>query len=338
MGGAPRDLSGHHLTAQVIVGIVASYFPPSHAPAIFDHSAVALTLLVVWLITSPRLDLPAKPLLALSIVVVSMGYEELGTITNIQWVLPFAAFALLFMRPPAERSTLAGEAILLGITAVSGPFSIFLTPLFLCRFLMSEVPAERRRLCILTAVVGTGACIQVLALLTSVGAPPPAPAPYHWTLWINLPFRQILTTFGPVSVLFDGVSGFILGSGLIVLFAVLALKQPYRAQRLAMLFLASAIVAGGLWKQRNDLVTQFAGTRYFYCGSVFVLWFICCISIQRRVRAALLGFVAATELLLLPVVAGTPRITKDLEWTTWAGHITSGLPLTIPISPGTLVR
>jgi hypothetical protein len=333
-GALFETLAGYHVTAQMLVGIFASYFSPIFTPAVFNYSAVALTLLVVWLITSPRLDLPGKPLLALAVVVVPMAYEELGTISNIQWVLPFGAFALLFMRRAPGILTLVGEATFLGITAVSGPFSLFLTPLFFWRCFAASEPSERQRLLILTAVVGLGAAFQVLALLTRSGVPPLAPIAYSWTLWINLPFHQIFTTFGPASQLFNGVSGFILGVGCILLFAALALKPPFSAQKLAMLFLASSIALGGMWRNRSALETQFDGMRYFYCGSVFVLWFLCCLSMRRPFKLALFGFVAAVELLLLPVVAGTPRITIDKEWRVWARYVDSGLPVAIPISPG----
>jgi hypothetical protein len=43
-------------------------------------------------VTSPRLDILCKPLLAISIVVVLMNYEELGTLTNIQWILPIGDY------------------------------------------------------------------------------------------------------------------------------------------------------------------------------------------------------------------------------------------------------
>jgi hypothetical protein len=89
-----------------------------------------------------------------------------------------------------------------------------------------------------------------------------------------------------------------------------------------------------MWKYREALEGQFAGMRYFYSGSVFVLWFICCLTVHRYLKYAFFGSVVAIELLLLPVVAGTPRITLDKEWKVWARYIDSGLPVTIPISPG----
>lgn len=325
--------AGYHLTVQFLVGIIGSYLPWAVVPAFFDYSAVALTLLVVWLVTSPRLDMPSKPVLALAVVIVPMAQEELGAICNIQWVLPIGAFALLFMRRAAGTLTLVGEAVFLGLMSVSGPFSIFLAPMFLWRSLVVEGKAERQRLFILTAVVGLGAGIQIMALQLSAPAYVHPASPYPWTLWINLPFKQIATVFGPAAQLFYGVSGAIVGACCIVIIGFFALRKPFVPQKLAMLFLAGAIVFGGMWKFRASLDTQMESQRYFYLASVFALWLICCIPSTRNLRIVFAGTVVVVGLFLLPTVANTPRITKDLEWAKWSGYIDSGLPVTIPTSP-----
>jgi hypothetical protein len=156
-----NTLAGYLVSAQFLVAVLASYVSPIAAPATYNYAAVFLTLAVVWLITSPRLHLPAKPLLALAVVVVPMGYEELGTITNIQWILPVGAFALLFMDAPRSPAVLFGEAVLLAMTSFSGPFSIFLTPMYVWQLIQAQEPSQRRRLALLTAVAALGALTQM---------------------------------------------------------------------------------------------------------------------------------------------------------------------------------
>jgi hypothetical protein len=319
---------------QFLVACLAQYVSPVHAPAIYNGAAIALTLLVVWMVTSPRLDLSYKPLLALAVVVVPMGYEELGTLTNSQWILPIGAIAMMFMRAAPSPLVLVAEAIFVALTSFSGPFPIFLAPMFLWRFLTAEARPERRRLLIFTLVAFIGAASQVLslylnpAILSSI-----APVPYPWTLWVNLPFKQWMTTFGPASAVFDDVQGVFLGSALLVLVLVGSSIRPYRTQKLFMMFFAIAIAAAGMYKFRIALGTQLTSQRYFYFGGVFALWFICCLSDQRHLRMAAAAFVAVVELMLLPVVANTPRITKDLNWPIWASYLSSGLPTLIPSSP-----
>ena len=107
-------------TLQRLAALVAQLFSPTLGPAIYDYTA--FTLLIVWLATSPRFDMPLRPLLGIAVVVVPRGYEVLGNVTNLQWILPVGAFILLFMRPARSAIVLAGESIFLAIVAVTGPF------------------------------------------------------------------------------------------------------------------------------------------------------------------------------------------------------------------------
>lgn len=325
--------AGYLVVAQVLIAILASYFSPIAAPAIFNYAAVLLTLLTVWLVTSPRLAFPLRYLAAIAIVVVPMGYEELGTITNIQWILPIGVFALLFMRASSSPIVLAGEALLSFVMAVSGPFCIFLLPLFLLRLISEQEKADRRRFTVLSAIIGLGVAVQITCILVLPDTSKIEPAAYDWRLWINLPFSQWMTTFGSVSKLFRGVQGVVLGSALLLLALIVASMRPYRTQKLFMLFFALMIAIAGMYKFRLALGTQHYAQRYFYAGSIFALWFICCLSDRRYLRTAAATVVALIELALLPVVANTPRITRNLDWPIWASYLSSGLPTIIPSSP-----
>jgi hypothetical protein len=88
---------------QRLIAVFAAYFPPAFATTILNFSAFALTLFIVWLATSPRFDIPFRPLIALAIVVVPMGFEALGTAADKQWIAPIGVFILLFLRPHASR-------------------------------------------------------------------------------------------------------------------------------------------------------------------------------------------------------------------------------------------
>jgi hypothetical protein len=329
-----NTLAGYLVSAQVLVAVLASYVSPIAAPAIYNYAAVFLTLVVVWLITSPRLHLPVKPLLAIAVVIVPMGYEELGTTTNIQWILPVGAFALLFMDASRSPVVLFGEGILLALTSFSGPFSIFLTPMYVWQLISAQELSQRRRLAALTAIVALGAVTQLWVISHHSDAMYHGAAiPYSPTLWITLPFARILTVFGPVSWVFMGLTGAILGILLFVVAVAFACQRPFRTQKIFMIFFATAIALGGLYKFRVDLASQIYATRYFYIGSVFTLWFICCLFTQPYLRFVFAAIVVVTEIMLLPLVANTPRIIADLEWPVWARYISSGLPMLIPTSP-----
>jgi hypothetical protein len=322
-------IAGWLATIQFLVAILASYFSPAAAPAIYHYAAFVLTLLVVWMVTSPRLDMPYKPLLGIAVVIVPMGYEELGTLTNIQWILPIGAFALLFTRASKSSLVLAAEAFFAVLVALSGAFCIFLSPLFLWRLVAERDAVKRQRFMLLPIIMCAGAVTQAVVLLQHPSVLNlVAPTPYPWTVWVNLPFTQFMTTFGPsASAMFKGPAGAAIGLVLLGSAVALACLRPYRTQKLFMLFFALAIAVSGMFKFRAAL------ERYFYAGAVFALWFICCLSSARYLRTALATLVVAIELMLLPVVANTPRFAEDQEWRVWASYFPSGLPVIIPTTP-----
>jgi hypothetical protein len=327
-------VSGYFCSVQLLVAIVASYFSPIVAPAIYVYASFLLTLIVVWLVTSPRLDLPGKPLLALAVVVVPMGQEELGTLVNVMWILPIGAFAMLFMRA-GSGFVLLGEAAFVGLVAFSGVFSIFLTPLFLWQTVSARNTVEFRRFLILTVVVGLGALAQILNILTDPTSIPAFPAiPYSWTLWINLPLSRIMTVFNLHWPPNRELLGVAVGIAFLIAAISLAFLEPYRKQKSFMLFFSLFIAVGGMLKFRHSLGTQLGAQRYFYSGSVFALWFLCCGFGGAYLRYALTSAVALVELMLLPAVANTSYFKEDLQWSVWAHYIDSGIPTITPTPPG----
>jgi hypothetical protein len=332
-------------SAQIIVALFASLFNPAFSAAIFCYTAVSITLTVVWLVTSPRLDMPCKPLLALAVVIVPMGYEVLGTLDYIQWVLPVGVFALLFMRASRSTIVLAGEAVLAGVTSVTGPFSIYLAPLFLWQAVRASPGKDRRRMIVLTVINGLGALIQfwfmgLAQILTSLVAPHAAPhaAPlpqFPWTLWVNTPFLKLMTDFGPFSRAFHGLQGALIALAFTAIAILLACIKPYRTQKIFVLFFAAIITVSGMYRVRDilNVLADGTSTRYFYVGSVLVIWFICCLTTWRPLRIPLTIFAGLTELLLLPVIAGTPMATADLQWPVWGRYVTSGVPVIFPVAP-----
>src|SRR5215467_12294961 len=123
---ATTETAGYLTLLQWLVGNLSAYAPVSAAPALFNAAAIALTLVVVWLVTSPRLPLPAKPLLALAVVAVPADYELLGGLGNSQWIFPIGAFSILLMNQPENRFISFGEAAFVAMFSLTGPFSLLL--------------------------------------------------------------------------------------------------------------------------------------------------------------------------------------------------------------------
>ncbi|MET0445020.1 MAG: hypothetical protein ABW151_10645 [Pseudorhodoplanes sp.] len=324
-----KIIAGYLTVIQLLVAVLVSYFDPVWAPTLFNYTAVALTLLCAWIVTSPRLDLPAKPLLAIAPVIGPMGYEEVGTMCNVQWILPVGAFALPFTRPAASRWILIAEAVFIALTSLSGPFSILMAPLFIWRVYATR-DAERHRLVILTAIVVVSAIIQ-LGLMATHPAMVNAPAPYDVTLWANLPMKQIAAAFGPPYFWFQGPTGVWISIACVAAAAALSFVGPYRSQKLFMLYLGLVIAYAGMLKFRDSLASLEAASRYFYAGGVFAMWFICCLTI--RLRYVAFAVVLYCQIQLVPLIANTPRDRIDYEWKKWALTIRPDKTTHIPISP-----
>jgi hypothetical protein len=327
-------LAGYAMCVQYLVAILASYFSPVSAPTIYNYAAVFLTLIVCWLVTSPRLDMPAKPLLAVAVVIVPTAREEVGTLCNIQWILPIGAFALLFMSASKSKAVTAAEAIFAASMALSGPFSIFLAPMFAWQTYFARNRADRNRFLLLTATVGFGAVVQLMLIGTqpySIGHN--VAAPYPKTLWINIPFAHFVTTFSVPAKIFQNGTGAAIGASCLLIAVALACVPPYRTQKILMLLFASLIAVSGMHKLGDGLASQAAAQRYYYVGAVFSLWFICCISKEINLRRLILGAVVLIDVSLLRAILNTPRANENLEWPVWARYISSGLPMVIPTSP-----
>lgn len=328
-------VAGYLVWTQSFVAAAASFFPPVAAPSIYNYTAVLLTLATVWLSTSPRLDMPYKPLIAVAIVIVPMGFEELGTITNIQWVLPIGAFALLFMRAARSRITLAIEMAFAAAMAFSGPFSIFLAPLFVWQAAWAPDRTNRNRLLVLAIVVLAGAATQIVTISqhANQATNPVAATPYSWMLWFTLPLTKLLTTFQIHLRALNGPIGIAVASVLAATVLTFGWLRPYRTQKLFMIIFANAVTFGGMYKFRAALEGQTGAQRYFYIGCVFSIWFLCCLGSSQRLRPWPIVLVVFAEILSLAAIRNTPRIPDDLQWVSWASHISSGLPAIIPSSP-----
>ena len=331
------DTTAGYLTLfQWLVANVSAYFPVSAAPAIFNAASISLTLIIVWLVTSPRLSLPAKPLLALAVVAVPTAYEELATLANSQWIFPIGAFAILLMTPSRSRYVSAAEIAFVSIFSLTGPFSLLLLPVCGLQILFNRRDAvAQHRILILSAIVGFGATIECIYILRNfAGALTVDLEPIHssWQLWIVLPIARItapighavLRTLGEVASLPIAVIAY-------CTITYFAFRTPYRAEKIAMLMFAIAIIVTGMLKSRS--VLPLTGLRYFYLAQVFSVWFFCCVPQTSRAREIFTGVVAVALLIMVLGGANRPRVAENSEWPAWSREIRSGLPVKIPTAP-----
>lgn len=330
-----QTVSGYILLVPWIPSLFATRLPPALAPAILLYASVFLTLLVVWFATSPRFIAPLRPLIALALVVVAPGFEVLGTITNVQWILPIGVLILLFSKTPETRSTAFVDIAFVGLTMLTGPFCLFFIPLIAWRIYVARaLPEERARLLafMFFAILGSALQVYFLHMNSAYALGIGTTMDYSRTVWVTLPFKQMLSPIGWQSLFDTRVHvEFAVSALIVILLACISLKRPFRDLKLAAFAFAVLVAVSGMWKYRAAL--PIAGWRYFYIPNVVIILIICCSVRPSRLLAWLAGGVLCFEIAMLIATANTPRILEDLQWKARSRFISAGLPANIPTSP-----
>ena len=330
-----QPVVGYLLVIPRIASLLASKLSPALVPAILTYASFALTLLVVWLATSPRFVAPLRPILALALVVVPAGVEVLGTITNVQWVMPVGVLILIFSEPAKSRAVLGLEILFVATAMLTGPFCLFFVPILAWQTYANRDDAARKtRLLAFASLAILGAAIQAGYILAdrnyALGTPGLA-KDYSPSLWLTQPFRQMLAPWGWQGLGTHVVAESLLDATVAAGIVFLSFQKPFRDLKLAALALAVAIAVSGMWKYRTILTG--ATSRYFYILSIAIIWIACCSAPRSRLLAAIAGVVLMLEAAMAVSVMDTPRIFEDLEWPAQSRFISNGLPVNIPTSP-----
>ncbi len=145
--------SGYLQTLPRLMALGTLLFPLAWAPTLFAAAALALQSLpavflmsgrmaACWKAPAARPHLPAAPagsgagwrgrlLFALAYLGLQNSGETYVNLTNAQWYLALLAFLVLAGGPAASRAGKAFDAVVLGLSGLSGPFCVFLLPIAL---------------------------------------------------------------------------------------------------------------------------------------------------------------------------------------------------------------
>lgn len=332
------DFVGYLVTVPRVVALISQFFPVSWVAGMFFWSGIAIDLLVVWLLTSPRLKLPYKPLVALALVCTAPGSHILGvSMSHIQWTLAVGAFALLLMQAPRRNSMLALEMVLVVASSLTGPFGIFLAPIFLLQVLfMRHDPVEKRRLLLLTAVQWSATLCLAFSMWRNIShtLQPNLHPVFNWRSlqdWAYITtsiFRYFFMPFGEKIFVggYDMVLANLMALAALVLFVrhVKRFGEFWRQEILIVLF-ACLVTLGGVIKVG-------AQERYLYIPTVLAYWLACCLLFQSKsIRAHKMGLtvLALLQLLTVSYYRDTYIWNVDTQWPRWSRFVHSGLPLTV---------
>jgi hypothetical protein len=326
-----RPYEGYlHLLPRLIAAL-ATPLPLTLAPGFYAWSSLAVTGSIAWWLQSPRITLPGGAVAALALAAVPHTGEVYLTTCNLQWIAALGLFALGLTTDATTPATRIGEAALLLITGLSGPFVLLALPLFAWR----AFARRSRWSLILLALAIAGAAAHIPSILARTPDATDAPwAPLHHAAIIG---RRVVGTLflGQISLpeaIFTALS--------VLTFSFLSYVF-YRCRASlpgGLLLLAAAVfvLAATAYKVRPDTWTLSElgnGDRYFFIPKIIILWLLAALALTAGPRLRLALF----ALLLLPLIANAPRFrfppAPDQHWRASCQLIARGQPIWVPILP-----
>jgi hypothetical protein len=165
---------GYFDTFPRLPALVGLLLPLGFVPLMFNCIAIVFQVLPAQFLLSSRCkqwgSVNARALFAFVYLALPNSHEMHANITNTQWRLALLVLMILFARPSRSALWNALDVLILAISALSGPFIIFIAPIAAILY-WSEYwsePRNRRRTTFLV-ISGFGALIQGLALLFTAG-------------------------------------------------------------------------------------------------------------------------------------------------------------------------
>ncbi len=333
--------AGYHLAIPRLTALAALPLPLEAVPAFYTYVSGAFVTLTLSLVLSPRLPFSYKPLLALAVVLVPHSGEVFATLTNIQWFLPLGLLVMAFMQPPASRAGQWLEAGYIGLAGLTGPFSLFLAPIFVVQtWLKRHDGAAFRRLVLLSAILAATAALQAATILDHHQfATGDASPPLLW--WIAIAVKRAFGMMIPYAggLYSDPATAWIAFSLTIAFLSGIAACVWVNRRSFAiwsMIFFGLCVLAASLWKSRfvfHQLIVFGPGDRYFFIVGIMILWCIIGALGDRHMR-----FPAVVLLASALIASGMDFVRPPRPDLGWAEHIerasmTPDSPATIPINP-----
>ena len=250
-----------HLIPRLIAWIASRTADVAWWPAIYNGLAFAISVGLFARMASPRVVLPGKPWLMLALVAVVGTGEVLINVTNLQWVTAFFLLLQLFIARPTTVGQRLGDAAILFIVGLNGPFAIVFLPLFAWRAWREWRPAQiedppdatrrappRGDATLALAVLAMCAIAQaVFVARAGLSLPGSAPQPFQPLMFLSvIGSRLVIWPIlgpSPVKAWPPGVHA-LLGAMLIVPLLLWSLRAgPWRSMR-AMLVAAFRLTPG----------------------------------------------------------------------------------------------
>ncbi len=329
-----------HIVPRLIAAFTDLFFSYANAPAVYNYTSLIITIIVIANCFSPRLQLPFKPLLALSVVVVPQALNEVFlNIANLQWILCILLILTLLKDVPNIKYgnytlQVLTDFLVIIFTGLTGPFLIIMFPFFVWKLIRIK---KAYGYTLLTAAF----CIVLVQFFTIISSTEGIQNSSLLSLdiYISIFGRKLFggLFFGKYLLYSNAL---LISIGSLAYFTVLLYlaykRSPTDKQILKIvsivLGISAAILVSVVIKNSPD-TPIFIGSRYFYIPYVMIAWsLIICINkhgIWKNI------FVMSSLLLITcsSLSVGIQTSMIDYSWKYHAGLIGTKSIVIIPINP-----
>jgi hypothetical protein len=323
-----------HTLPRLVAWAVSRLFDPAWWPAFYNGAAFAGWLFVVGRIFSPRLDWPAKPWLALALVMWPQTGEVLSNLTNLQWCTALLLVQQAVIARPVTWSERVGDAVMVLLVGLTGPFVVALVPLLVWRW-WRDRRGDNAALVILA-----GCCAAVQAWFVWRTGPKFAFPPFDLGGFLVIVGQHLLGWSALGDAWARSWPRWVLGAfGLVptVVLLVAAFRpSPLRRFRVPVALACLLMLAAVVYRSRPDtwnFDNLWFGDRYFYLPRVLLFWLLVWEFHAGLSALAWLarGLYAACVVVHLPgyILPAPP----NYHWSAQVEPIRRGVPANLPTLP-----
>lgn len=307
-------------------------------PAIYNYAALGMTALVFARLASRRLELPGKPWLILSFVLVPGGGEVFLNIANVHWLTGFFFVLQALITRPKTTAQRVGDLTAVVLAGLTDPSAIIFLPLLAWRW-WRDRHADN-----LTVLLAAGACATTQAYFLQTTGPHFAAqsAPLHLLELLQRTGSRLIIgpVLGPqVVALLTPIAQALIAWAAIMLLVVWAVRpHERRPLRLAVLAAWALISIACIYRIRPDtwdveLSDLGFAEPYFYMSRLLLVWLLVW-EFDSEPRTA---GTAARAICIVGVLLSVPRYRvpapPDYRWSEHCDPIRRGVPANIPTLP-----
>jgi hypothetical protein len=317
---------------------MAVQLDPVFAPGFYVGCSAAVTLYVAARTLSDRCRLPHfAGLCAMAVVLVPDTQEVLLNVVNVQWLLAVGLILILISRDPTKVWEWTHDLIACIAVGLTGPFCIFLLPLYIWRALCRKTSASFT----LALIVAACAFIQLFFVHRElVGRPS---VPISWDSNVQFFGAMVGRRIGGSLMLGAFLPGkgssdlwTALGAATLGLVSFLAFRPGnlrYERATMGFAFVVFVVAASvRTYSNLNLYFTDHAHSRYVFVPQLLTIFLLLAAAGKSDRWAKFFAIFA-----VCCFITNIPRLREpeyvDMQWQLYAPKIREGEAVTVPINP-----